>query len=305
MTKRITAGLAILLLFCSATAIAIKPDRKYRFYPEHLGLIYRDLDVTTPDKLKIKTWLYPAQDSLSSKEKEQAWENPTKRTYKLLDKRKRPTIIICNGDAANMSWMQYALAGSYIANGYNVVTFDWRGFGESDEWKMNEDYMVYTEFLTDYKSVIEMVKKQPEVDPTRIALMGWSTGAYLSMAAASQDSDIKCFVGQALMTSFDEVMPIIRALPKNKNRQLIVPADYTKELNPIMLAPRFKRPTLLIVGEKDERTPVEMSKSILAMLPGEKEIWIVPKAEHGGANGPMQNFEVYNKKVLEFLNKYL
>lgn len=113
------------------------------------------------------------------------------------------------------------------------------------------------------------------------------------------------FVGQALMTSFDEVMPIIRALPKNKNRQLIVPADYPKELNPIVLAPRFKRPTLLIVGEKDERTPVAMSKSILAMLPGEKEIWIVPKAEHGGANGPMQNFEVYNKKVLEFLNKYL
>jgi hypothetical protein len=54
-------------------SFAIKPDRVYRITPENLGLIYRDLNVTTSDGLKIKTWFYPAQPALSEKEINEAW----------------------------------------------------------------------------------------------------------------------------------------------------------------------------------------------------------------------------------------
>ncbi len=297
--------LIIILLASFFTAYGIKPDRKYRFYPEKLGLIYKDINVITPDGLKIKTWFYPAQDSLSQTEREKAWNNPQIRKYEILDKTKRPTVIICNGDAGNMSWQQYYMVMSYTANGYNVVTFDWRGFGESSEWEMDANYLVYTELLIDYNSVIEEVIKQPEVAQNRIALIGWSTGAYLSMAAASQRTEVKCFVGQALMTSFEEVIPTLRKIEKFKEKKLIVPADYPEELNPIELAPNFDKSTFLIVGEQDNRTPVWMSQKILKEIPSESEIWIVPDAVHGGPKGPTNDFKLYNEKILEFLNKYL
>lgn len=301
--KKIIFSIAFLLI--TVAVFGIKPDRKYRFYPEKLGLIYRDLNVITPDSLKIKTWFYPAQDSLSEKELDEAWNNPQIKPYKTLDNEKRPTIIICNGDAGNMSWQQYYMVMDYTSKGYNVVTFDWRGFGESDYWEMNPDYMVYTELLIDYNSVIKKVINQPEVASNRIAVIGWSTGAYLSMATASKWPEIKCFVGQALMTSFEEVIPTLRKIEKFKDKKLIIPTDYPEELNPIALAPTFDKATFLIVGENDDRTPTWMSKKIIDKLPGESEIWIVPEAEHGGPNGPTKDFNLYNKKIINFLDKNL
>ena len=84
MPKRNSLLLTMLLMLSLAT-LGIKPDRIYRFYPEKLGLIYKDLSVTTPDKLKIKTWFYPAQHALTQEEMDKAWNNPVKRSYATLD----------------------------------------------------------------------------------------------------------------------------------------------------------------------------------------------------------------------------
>ena len=101
--------------------------------------------------------------------------------YSTIDEEQRPTLVICNGDAGNMSYQQIDLAMIYAACGFNVVTFDWRGFGASSEFEMDDDYLCYTEMLEDYRAVLAAVKGQEEVDEDCIFLMGWSTGAYLSM----------------------------------------------------------------------------------------------------------------------------
>jgi catechol 2,3-dioxygenase-like lactoylglutathione lyase family enzyme len=97
-----TIKITILCLFLGIvhpTSFAIKPDRTYRFYPEKLGLIYRDLDVKTSDSLKIKTWFFPAQPAPTDEELDAAWDNPLKKTYQTIDNKRRPTIIFANSDA--------------------------------------------------------------------------------------------------------------------------------------------------------------------------------------------------------------
>lgn len=301
-----------IIVFCAFIScigfhsFAIKPDKVYVLRPENLGLIYRDLNVTTSDGLKIKTWFYPAQPALSEKEINEAWNNPVKKPYVAPYSKNRPTIIIANGDAGNMSYQQVHFALNFTSKGYNVVTFDWRGFGESSEWEINNDYLVYSEFLLDYDAVIkEVLKQNEEVDTNRIAVFGWSTGAYLSMAAASKYENIKAFVGIGLITSFDDVLPLLKQLQTHKDRNLIVPDDYPKELLPVNLAANYNKSTFLIVGEKDNRTPVWMSKKIYSLLPSKKELWIVEGAEHGGQNGPIKDFDLFNKKFIEFLDKNL
>lgn len=301
-----------IIVFCAFIScigfhsFAIKPDKVYVMRPENLGLIYRDLNVTTSDGLKIKTWFYPAQPALSEKEINEAWNNPVKKPYVAPYSKNRPTIIIANGDAGNMSYQQVHFALNFTSKGYNVVTFDWRGFGESSEWEINNDYLVYSEFLLDYDAVIkEVLKQNEEVDTNRIAVFGWSTGAYLSMAAASKCENIKAFVGIGLITSFDDVLPLLKQLQTHKDRNLIVPDDYPKELLPVNLAANYNKSTFLIVGEKDNRTPVWMSKKIYSLLPSKKELWIVEGAEHGGQDGPIKDFDLFNKKFIEFLDKNL
>lgn len=301
-----------IIVFCAFIScigfhsFAIKPDKVYVLRPENLGLIYRDLNVTTSDGLKIKTWFYPAQPALSEKEINEAWNNPVKKPYFAPYSKNRPTIIIANGDAGNMSYQQVHFALNFTSKGYNVVTFDWRGFGESSEWEINNDYLVYSEFLLDYDAVIkEVLKQNEEVDTNKIAVFGWSTGAYLSMAAASKYDNIKAFVGIGLITSFEDVLPLLKQLQTNKDRNLIVPDDYPKELLPVNLAANYNKSTFLIVGEKDNRTPVWMSEKIYSLLPSKKELWIVEGAEHGGQYGPIKDFDLFNKRFIEFLDKNL
>ncbi|MDL2291634.1 alpha/beta hydrolase [Bacteroides sp. OttesenSCG-928-F21] len=299
-----------IIFFCFFTGVSfssafgIIPNRTYRFYPEKLGLIYKDLTVTTPDGINIKTWFFPAQTALPEKELNSLWENPTKRSYNTIDGERRPTIIICNGDAGNMSYQQLVYAQYFTNNGYNVVTFDWRGFGESSEYQLETDYIVYAEFLTDYDAVIKEVFKQEEVDISKIALFGWSTGAYLSMAASVKYENIKCFIAIGLITSFDKAIPVLKQVPKNKHRNLIIPKNYPKELQPIDLASRYDKSTFLIVGEKDDRSPVWMSREIFNKLQSKKELWVVEGASHTIIDS-QEHWTSLNIRIKEFLDKNL
>lgn len=140
-------AILFLCLLCCAIppAKGIRPDRTYVRLPEHLGLIYKTLDVRTQDGYRIRTWFFPAQEAPGADA-----GSDTPLAYRTLDEQKRPTILICNGDAGNMSYYQLFLAGQFTSRGYHVATFDWRGFGASDPFPMDPDYLCYTEMLEDY-----------------------------------------------------------------------------------------------------------------------------------------------------------
>ena len=271
-----------LCLGVAVEAGAIKPDRKYIRYPYHSGLIYEPLEVVTTDGYKIETWFYPAQEVSDTV---QSSDRPL--PFTTLDDAPRPTLIICNADAANMSYYQMVLAACYAANGYNVVTFDWRGFGASDPFDMDTDYLCYTEMLLDYDAVIGSVARCPYVDADNIFLFGWSTGAYLSMIAA-QRNDVRGCILRGCITSFDDAIPVIKLRKGEYDRNLIVPADFPLKALPLSAAPDFQRDVMLIVGENDTRTPPWMSQQIYDALPNDiyKELWIVPGAKHSAKDAP-------------------
>lgn len=283
---------------------AIKPDKIYRFYPQKLGLIYKEIDVTTKDNLKIKTWFFPAQNALSKEELDKAWIENTKREYKLLDNKKRPTLIICVSDAGNMSWIHLHLAHEFTKLGINVVTFDWRDFGKSSEWNMDTNYMCYTEMLWDYDAVINEVAKDEAVDSSKIALMGWSTGSYLSMIAAYNSSLVSAYIGIATPSNFEELMPIVKKVQNKKDDEVIIPKDFPSHQMPVYIASDFNKSTFLIVGDKDDRTLPYMSENIYKALPDNivKDIWIIEGAEHGGLNGPVTfNLERFVERTNRFI----
>lgn len=281
---------------------AIIPDTVYIRKPESMGLIYKNLEVITNDGYKIETWFFPAQSPLSEGELRDL--NGNRRTYETQDETKRPTIIVCNGDAGNMSYFQLYLAKSWTSRGFNVVTFDWRGFGKSSPFAMDRNYLCYTEMLEDYRAVVRTTSKQEEVLNGAIAVVGWSTGAYLSMITAYTDDLVNAFVGHSLPTDFDDFIPLVMKYKNKTRNELLVPEDFPTELMPVHIAPEFGKPLFLIVGENDFRTPVWMSRKIIESVPGTtpKELMIVENAAHGGKEDPILiAFDDFIKRTSDFL----
>lgn len=240
----------ILIITLWSNSYALKPSRNYRVVPSAYSLIYKDVHFQTKDGITIKGWFFPAQDDIGLGYSEENKLN--RKPYKTLDDLKRPTVVICNGDAGNMDAL-IVFPINLVVKGFNVLTFDWRGFGESDDWPIETDYLCYPEFLLDYDAAIDFVKTLPEVNINRIGIFGFSTGAYLSFAIAAKRNDVAAFAGRALLTSFEDVLPILKSL--NPDRNLIAPPNYPEKLLPINCADKVTMPVFLIVGEKDIRTP--------------------------------------------------
>jgi uncharacterized protein len=309
MTGKLKAITIIILLCISVNLYALKPDREYQTIPSEYSIIYRDVSFETEDGITIHGWFFPAQDTSGIQNRvvghfpvEDVYKGEA-RPYQTIDSTRRKTIIVCDGDGGNMSYM-ILYAYHLFTRGYNVLMFDWRGFGKSDEWMMDQDMLCYTEFLKDYDAAIEFVKRQPEVDSTRIGVFGMSTGAYLSFAAAANNKSISAYAGRALITSFDDVIPILKAI--KPDRDLFVPDDYPVRLQPINAAKNLDIPVFLIVGENDDRTPVWMSNKVMSELKGSRELWIVKGAGHGGGEGPEYiNYPEFFIRLVEFYDKYL
>ena len=283
--------IAFFLCLPAAGAFAILPDTAYILHPEDLGLKYRDLEVTTRDGYHIATWFFPAQSKGDAAKASG----------------KRPTIIICNGDAGNMSDMQLPLAQAWTAEGFNVATFDWRGFGASSPFPMDRNYLCYTEMLEDYRSVVRAVARQPETDKDALIVMGWSTGAYLSMMTAYREKRVKGFIGRSLLTDFEETIPLLMKAKGKTQEQLIVPEDFPVQQLPVHIAGQFKKPVFLIVGENDQRTPLWMSEKVLSLLPREtpRQLMVVPHAGHGGLEDPIiMDFEGFIEKTTAFIKTH-
>lgn len=303
MMKRLLCAAVFSAVVCGA--FAIRPDRTYIRRPEALGLMYRELEVVTDDGMRLAVWFFPAQQPLSDAEFSAL--GGARRAY-AADGGRHSTVVICNGDAGNMSYFQLHLARALTARGFNVATFDWRGFGESAPFEMNPDWLCCTGMLHDYRAVVDAVARQPEVRRRAIAVMGWSTGAYLSMMTAHANRHVRAFVGRSLATDFGDFVPLVMQVRGKSREQLIVPPDFPAERMPVHIAPRFRKAVFLINGDRDLRTPLWMSRRILELLPERtpRELMVVEGAAHGGMEDPMLlDFDRFIDRVSAFLSRNL
>jgi carboxymethylenebutenolidase len=123
---------------------------------------------------------------------------------------------------------------------------------------------------------VGFVAQQPQVDPERIGLMGFSLGAYLSLSAATIDSRVRA------------VVEFFGGLPKE-----------------MKLFMRRLCPVLILHGEQDKTVPVEEAYHLQRLLEKKQipyEIQIYPGVGHGFAAEIWRDAAL---RTLAFLNKYL
>lgn len=294
--------LITIFLFIS-NVYALKPDSTYLRKPGAFGLMYKEYKVKTTDGYILNAWFCPAQSKLPSDSLQLYREKRTIIRPYVIDSEKKPTIIICDGDAGNM-FPNASLAYYYCINGFNVITFDWRGFGESQHFPINTNYLVYPEFITDYNAIIDFAKQIETVDSNRIGVFGYSTGAFLSFAIASQRPEIKALVARGIFTDYKTLIP---GLKKIDPKKILICPDGIDKYSPRNNWSTFKKPIFLIVGDLDVRTPKENSIEILSNVKSNVcELWVVDKAGHGGYEAPeVLQSELFFMKTIRFFKENL
>jgi dienelactone hydrolase len=187
-----------------------------------------------------------------------------------------PAVVALHGAGGNVAGMrQYA--STLAAHGFAVYLlhyFDRTGTESADKPTILRNFPLWMKTLWD---AISFVETQPQVDSKRIALLGFSLGAYLSLANSAIDNRVKAVV------EFFGGMP--------------------KEMHLFM---RRLCPVLVLHGEADQTIPVEEAYQLQKLLEKKGipyEIKIYPGVGHGFEDKTI--WRDAGLRSLRFLQKYL
>jgi len=104
-----------------------------------------------------------------------------------------PAILLCHGFCGVKEMLLPAFARRFSAQGFACMTFDYRGFGESE----GERGRLLPELqLEDISAALDCLRSQAEVDASRVALWGTSFGGANAIVAGSRDNQVKAVVAQ-------------------------------------------------------------------------------------------------------------
>jgi carboxymethylenebutenolidase len=187
-----------------------------------------------------------------------------------------PAVIALYGSGGNVSGME-RYAGTLAAQGFAVYLlryFDRTATTYADKSTILRNFPLWMKTLWD---AISFIAAEPQVDAKRIALLGFSLGAYLSLANSAIDHRVKVVV------EFFGGMP--------------------KEMNFFM---RRLCPVLILHGESDAIVPVAEAYQLQKLLEKKRipyEIKIYPGIGHGFEDEV--TWRDAGLRSLQFLQKYL
>lgn len=212
--KNISIFACILTCYSS---FAIKPTKNYIGYPDQYDFKYTESQIKTPDNICINLW-----DILPNK------ENPNNGI----------TIVICGTDAGNMSYL-LAQSLNLADRGFHVISFDYRGFGKSDNFKIDSTLLFCNEFLIDLETTLNFAKKK--YPKNKIGTLGFSMGGYFSLITTEK---LDFIIADSPLIS--PKSSIIRDQALLKGRIINLPPKY---LEPNVL---LSVPKLYFIGSQDK-----------------------------------------------------
>ncbi len=203
-----------------------------------------------------------------------------------------PTVCICHGIPARIpdsSDRGYPLLAEKVCRqDLAVLIFNFRGTGSSGG---NLDILGWSRDLT---TAIDYLCSLPEVDKSRLALLGFSGGAAVSVYVASQDKRVSSIVTCAcpaeftFLTEVDKPQSVIdrfRSIGTIRDKDFPPSIEEWlsgfKLVNPIKhVAGIAPRPLLLVHGNQDTTVDVSHAHKLYEKAGEAKQIVIVDGAEH-------------------------
>jgi pimeloyl-ACP methyl ester carboxylesterase len=178
------------------------------------------------------------------------------------------TIIFFHGNGGNIRNVDW-LAQRFAKHGFDVLLFDYRGYGASDGVASAE-----SDLYADGDAAVAFVMKQKNARPERIVLYGHSLGTAIVADVASRGK----FGAVVLESGFSSASSVAAAalpwLPQflhflGKNR-----FESARKLTSV------KSPILIAHGDPDRTIPTAEARVLYASANEPKQLLIIPGAGH-------------------------
>lgn len=228
--------------------------------PADYGLAYEPVTLTTPDGVKLAAWYVPRPGAHAG-------------------------VVVCHGYGGSRRDVAGVLPFLHRA-GFAVITFDFRGEGES-----GGRFCSFGECeKEDVRTATRWLRAHAEISPGHVGALGFSLGGAAAIMAGAEDPDIGAVVADSAFARLDQMVlqrfsplgragaPLARCTQWCGERMAgfsvgtVAPAAVVARLSP--------RPLLLIHGGADSHTPPAQSEALFAAAREPKQLWIVPGAEH-------------------------
>jgi len=257
---RVLRGVALFYLI----ALVLKP-----FHPADLLFFFPERDTelsapasgpkatefwaTTPDGEKLNMWFLETIEGES---------------------RTAPTVVHFHGNAYNMS-RHVDLVDWLCFHGYNVLLFDYRGYGKSSGSPTRAGLQ------TDGLTVLDWARSQDFIASDKLIVLGQSLGGAISMDTLGTDSQ-EGVLGLALDATFDDY----RYLGNLKCGGTFISEPVTWALiskghDPRDSFPKLRSfPVLVIHGDADQLVPYELGPKIAAGIGENARFVSISGADH-------------------------
>jgi dipeptidyl aminopeptidase/acylaminoacyl peptidase len=229
---------------------------------------------------------------------------------------KRPVMIQIHGGPEGQSRPEFLGWSNYYLNvlGIALVVPNVRGStGYGKTFMKLDNGFLREDSYKDINSLFDWIAARPDLDASRVAVIGGSYGGHMTLAISTFYSNrIRCSVDVVGMSNLVTFLEHTEAYRRDLRR-----VEYGDERDPKMreflerIAPmnnidKIKKPMMVVAGKNDPRVPVSESDQIVAALKKQgTPVWyIMAKDEgHGFQKKANRDYEFY--ATVEFLQEFL
>ncbi len=238
--------LNVLALSLVLPAHALNPSRVYFQRPDKYGLTYTETKVRTSDGSSLATWVVAAK---------------TKTTR---------LVLVAHDGEGNMADVLPLV--DQLSLTAHVVMFDWRGFGESSEFEIDNNMYIYPHFQDDLRAMIDYCRKSAA--DTSVVGLGMAAG--LALGIGWQSEGVSTIVADSPYLSLEDLDARLFAAGSSVK----VPVDdMDPDLEPIyalLNAPTGEKDVLLLVDNQDPILDVRDLQTLVKLAPDavEKAVYV-------------------------------
>ena len=281
----------IVAVAAAASNKMVSPPRaKGSWTPKDLGHDYEDVEVLTPDGVRLRGWF--------------------------IDKGSDKTVLAIHGYTSSKWDETYMkpVIDILARNGYNVAAFDLRAHGESG----GDRTTLGKREAADMKAVIEWLKREKPGKARKVGAIGYSMGGAVTIMLASEPGLLDAAVADSpyidIMRSGRRWVRRVRGVLGALLRlayPLIVRFTSSKagvrpeELNMMRYADRVRAPMLLIAGERDDLVTVDEVREFYEAARRKNpniELWVTDSAHVRTVEDRPREYE---ERIISFLKKHM
>jgi dipeptidyl aminopeptidase/acylaminoacyl peptidase len=216
-----------------------------------------------------------------------------------------PAVLVMHGWGSNAS-MMLSSAAPLSSAGFSVLLPDARCHGASGD----EAFTSLPRFAEDIEAGLDWLASAPQVDATRLAVIGHSVGAGAALLSATRRTDIRAVISISAFAHPYEVMRRFLAshsIPYFavgwyvlRHVQNVIGARF-RDIAPIRSITRVRCPVLLVHGADDDLVPFDDARRLLAAgRAGQLQLLAV-----AGRHDPIEALQAEQSQLVAFLRAQL